>query len=55
VFAKVPDADASQLFEKLNRASVLVRYWHKPRLEEWLRISIGTPDDMRTLMACLDA
>ena len=58
VFAKVPSAmgkTAAALFEKLSKAGVLVRYWSQPRLEQWLRISIGTPEDMARLMACIDA
>lgn len=55
VFAKVPGDAAAALFHKLGDASILVRYWSKPRLEDGLRISIGTPEDMASLMACLDA
>ena len=55
VFAKAPNNRSGNLFDKLNRAGVLVRYWNKPRLESWLRISIGTPQDMQVLMATIDA
>ncbi len=55
VFAKVPGADAAGLFRKLSGEGVLVRYWDKPRLAQWLRISIGTQSDMQKLMTCIDA
>ena len=55
VFAKAPENGAKPLFDKLSDSGVLVRYWNKPRLSDWLRISIGTDDDMRRLMACIDA
>ena len=33
---------------------VLVRFWKKPRLENWLRISIGTDEEMQTLLDVID-
>lgn len=55
VFARPVDGNAAGVYEKLHQAGVLVRYWSKPRLDEWLRISIGTPDEMARLLSCLDA
>lgn len=55
IYAIPPDHSAATLYKKLGDASILVRYWSKPRLEDGLRISIGTPEDMASLMACLDA
>ncbi len=59
VFVRVPndycEGGAAGVFKKLSDAGVLVRYWAKPRLDEWLRISIGTPSDMQKLMNTLDA
>lgn len=46
---------ARVIFEKLGDAGVLVRYWPKPRLDQWLRISIGTDEEMQKLMNSLDA
>lgn len=54
VLARAPGNSAAQLFERLSHAGVLVRYWNKPRLASWLRISIGTPQDMQTLIATID-
>ncbi len=55
VFAKAPAGAAGHLFTRLSEAGVLVRYWDKPALSQWLRISIGTPGDMQRLIACIDA
>ena len=55
IFVKPGDNDASALFDSLSSAGVLVRYWAKPRLDQWLRISIGTAEDMGRLMRCLNA
>ena len=54
VFARPPNNSASRVFKKLDDAGVLVRYWAKPKLDQWLRISIGTADDMQALLNCLD-
>lgn len=59
VFARVPETQyeggAPALFERLSDAGVLVRYWAKPRLKQWLRISIGTPEEMQKLLNAIDA
>jgi len=58
VFAKVPakqEGGAEKLFKKLSDRGVLVRYWSKPRHEQWLRISIGTTEEMQKLMVSIDA
>lgn len=55
VFARAPGGEAGRLFNTLSDAGVLVRYWDKPRLNEWLRISIGADEDMDKLMMVLDA
>jgi histidinol-phosphate aminotransferase len=59
VFARPPanatNDSANRLFQKLDNAGVLVRYWSKPKLDQWLRISIGTNEEMQKLMNCFDA
>jgi len=58
VFTRVPShvsGGAEGLFKKLSDSGVLVRYWAKPRHEQWLRISIGTPEEMQKLMVSIDA
>lgn len=55
VFARVPDGGAEKLFARLSDDGVLVRYWPKPHLRDWLRISVGTPAQMQLLMSSIDA
>ncbi|MGQ7847742.1 pyridoxal phosphate-dependent aminotransferase [Granulosicoccus sp. 3-233] len=55
LFARAPGDEAGRIFRKLDDAGVLVRYWDKPRLNQWLRISMGTDDEMQRLMSALDA
>ncbi len=54
VFARPPGGDARAIYEALGAADVLVRFWERPRLREWLRISIGTDADMARLLRVLD-
>jgi len=49
VFAHHPDAHASALYQALKQSGVLVRYFGKPRIDNYLRITIGTPDECRAL------
>ena len=49
VFAKPPTGDAKSLFESLKKEGILVRYFNKPRINEYLRISIGTDEEMKQL------
>ena len=30
-----------------------MRYWNKPRISQYLRITIGTPEEMKKLYAAL--
>lgn len=54
IFASPSDKNASALFDRLNAQGVLVRYWRSPELAEWLRISIGTDEQMHKLLAVID-
>lgn len=53
IFASHPDYDAGMLFEKLKAKKIFVRYWNKPRINQYLRITIGTPEEMQKLFATL--
>ena len=54
IFVSPPDNNAQQLFERLSDHGVLVRYWNSPDLASWLRISIGTDDEMNKLLEIID-
>lgn len=41
---------AEELFEYLRSRKIIVRYFNKPRISEYLRITIGTQDQMESLI-----
>ncbi|MBO4890175.1 MAG: aminotransferase class I/II-fold pyridoxal phosphate-dependent enzyme, partial [Lachnospiraceae bacterium] len=43
-----------ELFHKLRERKIYVRWWDKPRLRDWLRISVGTDEDMKALLEAID-
>jgi len=51
IFMEVSDAPA--LYEHLLDNKILVRHWNKPRLENFLRVSVGTKEDMNAFHECL--
>jgi histidinol-phosphate aminotransferase len=53
VFASHADIPAKDLFIKLKENGILVRYFNKPRIDNFLRITIGTAQDMDTLLEIL--
>ena len=46
LFATHKDMPAKELFEKLREKNIYVRYFNKPRIDNYLRITIGTDDEM---------
>lgn len=53
VFVKHPKHDAATLLEQLRERGILVRYFSYPRINQHLRISIGTDEEMDSLIAAL--
>jgi histidinol-phosphate aminotransferase len=53
VFAKHPDFRGGELYAALKEKGVLVRQWDKPRISDYLRITIGTKAQMDTLFSAL--
>lgn len=53
IFAKHESADANEIFAKLKEKKIFVRHWNKPRISDYLRISIGTPEEMEKLISAL--
>lgn len=49
IFATHPKADAKVLYEALRREDIYVRYFAQPRLGDYLRITIGTDEEMEEL------
>ena len=38
----------------MKEKGVLVRHFDAPRIANWLRVTIGTPEEMQALLADLD-
>jgi len=53
VFAKHPDFSGSELFAALRERSIIVRHWNRERISDYLRITIGTPEQMREVTRAL--
>ncbi|MFC3283240.1 histidinol-phosphate transaminase [Litchfieldella rifensis] len=50
-----PEHDAAQLFAGLRERGILVRHFNTEALRDFLRISIGTEDEMISLIEALEA
>ena len=53
VFARHPQHDAWGIAQFLRQHNILVRHFAKPRIEQFLRISIGTDSECAALVAVL--
>ncbi|QNK58242.1 histidinol-phosphate transaminase [Paenibacillus sp. PAMC21692] len=53
LFIKHPAIPASKLFAELRERGVLVRYFNSPRIDNYLRVSIGTDEEMNTFVGAL--
>ncbi len=54
VFASPKCISAKELFTKLRERNIYIRWWDKDRIRDWLRISIGTDEEMKALIAAID-
>jgi histidinol-phosphate aminotransferase len=50
LFVRPEGLTASELYTKLKNKGILVRYFSKPRINEYLRISVGTEEQMTILI-----
>lgn len=53
IFAEHKSVPAGDIFEALRENNIYVRYWNKPRINNYLRITIGTDEEMDKLIAFL--
>ena len=54
IFAKHNSVDATYIFEELKKQGIYVRHFPKPqRIADYLRISIGTDEEMQILIDTL--
>lgn len=53
IFASHRSVPAEEIFRALREADIYVRHWDKSRIENYLRITIGTDEEMDCLIAFL--
>lgn len=53
IFARHPDNDAEKLFTGLKTRDIYVRHWNSARIRDYLRITIGTKEEMDALFSFL--
>ena len=54
LFAKPNSVDAGWLFEELKKEKIFVRHFNGERIKDYLRISIGTDQQMDCLLQAID-
>ncbi|MFM2332734.1 MAG: hypothetical protein RIQ74_1570 [Pseudomonadota bacterium] len=53
IFATHPQHGAAQLAQQLREQGIIVRYFNKPRINQFLRITVGTDEQNQRLVATL--
>ena len=53
IFARHPRQDAAALAAALRKRHIIVRHFHLPRIEQFLRITVGNPEQNAALLAAL--
>ncbi len=53
IFATHPKYEAKELFEALKEAHIFVRHWNKERISNYLRITVGTREEMEVFFGFL--
>lgn len=53
IFTRHPEKAGKDVFARLRQEGILVRRWDIPEIKEWLRISIGTDEEMQAMINVL--
>lgn len=51
LFVTHPKYGAKEIFEHLREKGIFIRYFNKPRIDRYLRITIGTDDEMEKMIS----
>ena len=54
IFASHKEKNAGYIFEELRKRKIFVRYWNKPRINNYMRITVGTVEEMDLLFKALE-
>ena len=55
IFVTHPQYDAKEIFEALKEHDIYVRFWGSERIEQYLRVTVGTREEMQALFDFLKA
>lgn len=55
IFVTHPEYDAKEMFDALRANGIYVRYWGSKRIEQYMRVTIGTREEMGALFDFLRA
>lgn len=53
IFITHPQYEAEQLSRQLRERNIIVRYFNKPRIDQFLRVTVGTDEQNQQLLAVL--
>ncbi|MES9965074.1 MAG: histidinol-phosphate transaminase [Candidatus Sedimenticola sp. 20ELBAFRAG] len=53
VFARHPERDAAEISSQLRERSIIVRHFRQPRIDQYLRITVGTDGECEKLIEAL--
>ncbi len=53
IFAKHKTVEAKTIFDELKKRKIYVRWWDKPAIKDYLRITVGTSTEMQKLFDAL--
>lgn len=54
IFAAHKSCPAKELFDALRKENIIVRYFNKPRIDNYLRITVGTGEEMQIFVNFLE-
>lgn len=54
LFVRFPGVSGKTLLDALREKGILVRWWNRPEIQDYLRISVGTDRDMEDLCQALE-
>ncbi len=54
IFVSHGEKPACEIFNELKKRRIYVRYWNKPRIDNYLRITVGTDEEMEALFSALE-
>ncbi len=53
IFVRSEEVGGKELYEELKARRVLIRHWDDPLIEDWNRVTIGTPEEMDVLFSAI--